>query len=405
MRDELSVQDGIIFRGERLVVPQALRSDMKRRLHSSHLGIDGCLRRARECIFWPGMSAEIKECISMCEICHKYDTSPQKETLMSHDVPTRPWEKVGVDLFEIENRDYLVTVDYYSNYWEIDRLYTTTAKTVVQKLKSHFARYGIPNQVVSDNGPQFSCEEFASFAKCWDFEHVPSSPGNSKANGKAESAVKSAKRLLKKTADGGEDQYLALLDSRNTPNQGMDSSPVQRLMNRRTKTLLPTASRLLLPRSSNTELDRDKLKLKQQKQAQRYNKSAKDLPVLMEGDVVRMQPFILGQKEWRKAVVTSRLDERSYNVQTPNGTYRRNRAHIRKTPEVPPDVLPCHISPSGTPEVQPRPNMPQSTVTGTPQHTMQTSPRGNAPQQVANTERRSGRTTSRPGWMKDFVPK
>ena len=192
MRDELTDQDGIIFRGERLVIPQKLRSDIKRRLHSSHIGINGSLRRARESIFWPGMSGDIKQYISTCKICCQYDVSQQKEALMSHDIPTRPREKVGVDLFEIEKHDYLVTVDYYSNFWEIDRLYTTTSKSIIQKLKSHFARNGIPNEVVSDNGPQFSCAEFAAFAKCWDFEHVPSSPGNSKANGKAESAVKSA---------------------------------------------------------------------------------------------------------------------------------------------------------------------------------------------------------------------
>ena len=130
-----------------------------------------------------------------------------------------------------------------------------------------------------------------------------------------------------------------LLDFRNTPSQGMDSSPVHRLMNRRTKTLFPTTSQLLVPKSSNTELDRDKLRLKQEKQAHRYNKSANDLPVLSEGDVVRMQPFILGKKEWQKAIVTSRLDERSYNVETPNGTYRRNRVHVRRTLEAPPYVV------------------------------------------------------------------
>ena len=121
------------------------------------------------------------------------------------------------------------------------------------KLKSHFARYGCPDQVVSDNGPQFTAEEFAEFAKDWDFEHTPSSPGNSKANGKVESAVQTAKALLRKGLDAKEEPYLAILDYRNTPTEGMDTSPAQRLMNRRTKTILPTTQALLQPRVVYTQ--------------------------------------------------------------------------------------------------------------------------------------------------------
>ena len=163
---------------------------------------------------------------------------------MSHEVPSRPWERVGADIFTLHDKDYLVTIDYYSNYWEVDRLPDTKASTAILKLKSHFARYGIPDQVVSDNGPQFTSKEFATFAKTWDFEHLTSSPGNSKANGKAESGVKTAKRLLRKSIRAGTDPYLAFLDYRNTPTQAMTTSPAQRLMGRRTKTLLPTKASL-----------------------------------------------------------------------------------------------------------------------------------------------------------------
>ena len=85
---------------------------------------------------------------------------------MSHELPYMPWEKVGVDLFELDGKDYMVTVDYYSNFWEIDRLYDTKAKTVITKMKAHFARYGIPCQVISDNGSQFTSRDFNMFSKC-----------------------------------------------------------------------------------------------------------------------------------------------------------------------------------------------------------------------------------------------
>ena len=79
MRDELTVQNGLIFRGQRIVVPRRLRSEMKKRIHSSHLGAESCLRRARESLFWPEMSAEIKEMVASCETCRTYETSSHAE--------------------------------------------------------------------------------------------------------------------------------------------------------------------------------------------------------------------------------------------------------------------------------------------------------------------------------------
>ena len=123
MRDELAVQDGIIFRGQRIVIPTKLRQNIKARLHWSHLGAESCLRRARETIFWPGIAAEVKEMIAVCETCRTCERDQQKETLMSHPIPSRPWELVSVDLFELDKRHYLITVDFYSNFWEVDSLY------------------------------------------------------------------------------------------------------------------------------------------------------------------------------------------------------------------------------------------------------------------------------------------
>ena len=67
VRDELGVYDGLVFKGERLVVPQGLRAEIKKDIHVSHAGVEGCLRRARESVYWPGMNAELKHWISTCE--------------------------------------------------------------------------------------------------------------------------------------------------------------------------------------------------------------------------------------------------------------------------------------------------------------------------------------------------
>ena len=95
------------------------------------------------------MSRDIKEHISRCETCTTFPTRQSIEPLTSHKVPNRPWAKIGSDLFQFQNKDYLVTVDYLSNFFEIDYLSTTTSSTVVKKLKGHMAWYGIPDEVVS----------------------------------------------------------------------------------------------------------------------------------------------------------------------------------------------------------------------------------------------------------------
>ena len=158
----------------------------------------------------------------------------------------------------------------------MDKLPDTKARTVILKLKNHFARYGCPDEVVSDNGPQFSCNEFTTFACTWEFQHCTISPGNSKANGKVESAVKTAKRLLRKALQADTDPYLAILDYRNTPTQGIGSGPAQRLMSRRTKTLLPTTNQLLQPQARKQAEEQAKLIERQQKQKWYYDRTMTD---------------------------------------------------------------------------------------------------------------------------------
>ena len=116
IRDEQAAQNGSIFRGDHCIIPKALRPQIVLRLHSAHLGIEGCLRRARECLHWPGMNPEIRDYVEKCDTCRKYQTSNTRETMMSHAIPARPRQKVGTDLFSLKDKNYLVTVDYFSNY-------------------------------------------------------------------------------------------------------------------------------------------------------------------------------------------------------------------------------------------------------------------------------------------------
>ena len=339
-RDEMSIQDGLIFKGERVVVPRASRSELLRRIHSSHLGVNGCLNRARECLYWPGMTADIKNYVSTCEASREYEQGQVKETIMSPETPNRPWQRVAADLFEFERRTYLVTSDYYSDFFELEHLRSPSSVCVIRKLKAHFARHGIPEQLVTHNGSQFTSRDFLKFWRDWDFEHLTSSPHHSQGNGKAESAVKKAKKILRKCRASGSDAFLAFLDHRNTPPASVQVSPAQRLFNRRSRSLLPMTANLLAPQAvSDNELCRAKLEQRKQRQAQDYNRSAVDVDPLRRGDVVRLEPFQLGRREWQKGIVLSRLNERSYEVETPHHVVRRNRVHLRKTNEPPPSSL------------------------------------------------------------------
>ena len=267
IRDELVTEDDIIYKGTCCIIPAAMRKDILTTLHSVHMGIAGTLRRARESVYWPGMNGDIKNYIEKCHICRENRvTSQQRETLQQHSRPARPWAKVGVDLFSLDKNNLLITVDYWSNYFELDQIMgETTSKKVVQCLRRHFATHGIPDTVISDNGPQFASEIFANFSKEWMFNHVISSPYHSQSNGMVESSVKIAKNILRTSLAAKEDPWLALLAFRNTPTEGMDTSPVQRLMSRRTKTLMPTTENQLLPDCSGFEKDIIDRQLKEKK--------------------------------------------------------------------------------------------------------------------------------------------
>ena len=199
-RDELAVIDNIILKGERIVIPKHARSSLLKNLHEGHIGIEKSIQRARSAIFWPGITNDIKELISACPTCIAHQPSQCKEPLMSHEIPTRPWQKVGTDLFTWNNRQFLVTVDYYSRYFEIDELSSTTSNAVIKRLCHHFARHGIPQILISDNGPQYVSDEFKQFTKSWDFEHKTSSPMYSKSNGLAEKNCTKCKTVIIKSS-------------------------------------------------------------------------------------------------------------------------------------------------------------------------------------------------------------
>ena len=329
IKEELTVQNGIIFKGHRVVIPKAMRPEMLLRIHASHLGIESCLRKARDIVYWPHMNFEIKEAISKCEACQAYASNNRNMPLQTPQLPNRPWEKVGIDIFTLKGKDYLVTVDYFSDYFEVDPLKSTSTAAIVKALKRHFSTHGIPDEIISDNGPQLVSEEFAKFASDWEFSHITSSPYYSRSNGKAESAVKIAKNLIKKCKHEGSDIYKVLLDWRNTPTVNMDSSPVQRLMSRRTRSTLPMSESLLLP--SVIPDVKTKIEHKRRLTKQQHDKRACNLPQLEIGQPIYVKSKAGQEHKWEKAICKDKLSDRSYIVDVNGESYRRNRTHLKES--------------------------------------------------------------------------
>ena len=138
IRDQLHVADGHIFTGERLVVPTAMKMVTLQAIHEGHMGIERCKQRARSCVYWPLMNEDIEQHISKCEICNKFPPTNRKKPLISHEIPSRPWEKVGVDHFTLCNQDYLIIIDYYSKYPEVVQVHSKTAQATIKVICQYF---------------------------------------------------------------------------------------------------------------------------------------------------------------------------------------------------------------------------------------------------------------------------
>jgi len=342
-KSELSEYDGMVIRGSRIVIPGTLRTDILDRIHDGHQGLSKCRERANASVWWPGISSQLKHKVSSCQSCCELRRAQQREPLISTPLPDRPWKRIALDLCEHNKQSYLIISDYYSRYIEILHMTTTTSAQVALKLKTTCARYGIPDVVVSDNGPQFSSAEFRDLACELDFKHITSSPHNPQGNGHAERAVQTAKRILKQ-----KDPLIALMCYRSSPCSTTGASPAELLMGRKMRTTLPTLERNLQPSWPDKRQIKQRDEAEKKKQAFYYNRrhGARPLPPLQPGGNVLTK--LDHQKSWTApAVVTSEsVTPRSYIIETQQGaSFRRNRRHLQGVPAPGPVGSTAPVSP------------------------------------------------------------
>lgn len=288
--------------------------------------------RARETVFWPGINKEIMEIAKACEVCQVFSRSQQRETLMSHEIPQSPWEKLGIDFFEFQSQQYLLIVDYYSRFPVIRRASNTTYAATINIIKEVLSEYGIPKICMTDNGPQFTSKEFHDFSHEYCFEHITSSKRYPKSNGLVKRMVQTVKQTMKKCITMKEDLHMAMLTYRITPLATNIPAPAELLNGRKYSGLLP--AKTVMHNAKEQPIYEQMLENKV-KQADYYNKSSRELPPLQKNQAVYVQtnPEV---NKWTHAVVArtpTNTQPRSCTVETENGAQlQRNRCYIKPEP-------------------------------------------------------------------------
>ena len=386
-RDSLYVTDGVVLYQDRVVVPSALRQTVLSNLHSAHQGISSMQLRAQAIVFWPGMTASIQETRSRCQECNR--NAPSQPPIPTEPAipPSTPFEQVFSDFFEFGGHHYLVAGDRLSGWSEV--FSTPSGSTwsgsrgLIACLRSLFSTFGVPEELSSDGGPEYTAGGTKEFLDRWGVKHRVSSAYHPQSNGRAEVAVKATKRLMQAnlgpTGTLDSDRFLrALLQLRNTPDPDCDLSPAQILFGRPIRDSLSFVNRL--EKFSNPHIrpmwreawasKEEALRTRFTKSAEKLNQHAKPLQPLGVGDRCFVQNQVGNYRtKWdRTGSVVEVRDHDQYVVKV-DGSGRltkRNRRFLRAfspasatlreaaplsgTPTGPTTGVPCDKSLPGTDE-------------------------------------------------------
>ena len=202
-REELSIQDGCLLRGSRVVVPPAGRQAVLELLHEGHPGVSRMKNLARSYVWWPQVDKDIEIVVKTCYECQQTRHSPPVAPLHPWEWPHRPWAQLHIDYAgPVDGKMLLVVVDAHSKWLDVVIVTSATSSITIEKLRGMFATHGIPDIIVSDNGTVFTSEEFETFMKLNGIRHIKTAPYHLSTNGLAERAVQTLKKNLKKSKAG-----------------------------------------------------------------------------------------------------------------------------------------------------------------------------------------------------------
>ena len=295
-------------------------------LNTGHLGLEKCLNRAKQSMYWPGLYDELKDLITNCTTCLKF--SSQKATSnkqhAGHEIPIHPWSKLASDIFHFEGDSYLLIVDYTSCFPIIKKLNSMTRKAIAHHMQSTFSEYRWSGTLVTDIGPCYTSKEFHILMQSMSVNHLTSSPHFPPSNGLAEKYVGIIKNLFHKAKEEGHSPYTALMVYRNTPLDGTLQSPMQILQGMQACTDLPLshAAQVQMGINHTPQPTAEILCVKDKM----LSSPTHDIPI--DQNIMYMEP---NDKRWYPATVISQLPEkRPYLIKTnDNVIYRKTQVHLK----------------------------------------------------------------------------
>ena len=319
--EELTVEDVLVLKGTRIVIPKSMHNHILTMIHEGHLGLGKCKLWIKDTIYWPGINEQLQKLVLNCELCLKYSKAKNKQPenmSLGREVPIYPWTKVATDIFHFKSDSNLLIIDYISRFPVVCKQTSTTVQQVASQMKLIFSEYGWPETIVSDNRPCYSAESFTKLMTDYSVNHITSSPHYPQLNGLAERYVQIVKNLFYKAQEEGTDIYKSLMIYRNTLLSNKLLSPMQILQSQTTRTQLPMSN----VARAQQGLGSEQLKV---------NSKNKHLPTHdfhIGQSVMYLNPV---NTRWYPATITSLCQEpRSYKIRTENGIiYRKTQNHLK----------------------------------------------------------------------------
>lgn len=257
-RESLSIVNGCIMMNDRVVIPECYQQRVLKQLHNGHQGIERTKAVARSVVYWANIDDDIENMVRRCSICASTARSSPHHQPQPWPRADDPWKRIHLDYAgPLEGVYYLVVVDSYSKWPEIFQTKQTTAAVTVRFLQETFARFGVPETIVTDNGTQFCSGEFKKMCDQLGIIHIRTAPYHPQSNGQAERFVDTLKRSLRKIIDGEEVPSVEALQTflqvyRSTPNATLaGKSPFEEMLGRSMRTTLD----LIRPSTFNSTSD------------------------------------------------------------------------------------------------------------------------------------------------------
>ena len=240
-REELTVEGDCLLWGVRVVLPAKLRPQNLSDLHRNHGGIVRMKAMAQRCMWWPGMDTDIEPVAKSCVLCKAVKSAPQEAPLHPWVWAAERWKCIHVDFAELfQGKMFFLVIDAHSKWPEIFRMSLTTVKETMVVLRHIFASFSFPDQLVSDNGPQFTAHEFADFVSANGIGHIRTAPYHPASIAAIERFVQTFKQAMK----AGEGNGLSfqhhlqsfLMSYRSTPHATTGKSPASLFLGRPIRT-------------------------------------------------------------------------------------------------------------------------------------------------------------------------